>query len=102
MDDESPKRAVSGRCGRLIIFTALEPAGGIHAAKMANTLRHLWSNAPVTGLAFALSSKINGRHELRAGMLDGHAEAREWCSLFMHDLVFSTVPRRHFAITFAA
>ena len=44
---------------------------------------------------------LDGRHELIGGTLDDLAAAREWCSLFAHDLVFSAIsrslPRRSFA-----
>jgi len=41
---------------------------------------------------------LNGRHELLSGTPDDLAAAREWCSLFAHDLVFSSTSkwlRRH-------
>ena len=34
----------------------------------------------------------NGRHELIGGTRDDHAAALEWCSLFHHELVFSSRP----------
>ena len=44
----------------------------------------------------------NGRHELIGGTADDHAAAREWCSLFAHEVVFTSAPRRNSVITFAA
>jgi hypothetical protein len=37
----------------------------------------------------------NGQHELVGGTVDDHAAAREWCSLFHHELVFTSTPRRN-------
>jgi len=39
----------------------------------------------------------NGRHELIGGTADDHAAAREWCSLFAHELVFSGAARSYAA-----
>ena len=44
----------------------------------------------------------NGRHELIGGTADDHATAREWCSLFAPEVVFSGTPRRNLAVAFAA
>lgn len=46
-------------------------------------------------------SARSGRHELIGGTPDDLAEAREWCSLYAHDLVFSSAPRHHCAMAFA-
>jgi hypothetical protein len=44
-----------------------------------------------------------GRHELVGGTADDQAAAREWCSLFAHEVVFTNTPsRRNSAIAFAA
>jgi len=40
-------------------------------------------------------------HELIGGTADDHAAAREWCSLFAHEVVFTSAPRRNSVITFA-
>ena len=37
-----------------------------------------------------LVQQLNGRVKLLGGSPDDHQAAREWCSLFMHDLVFSS------------
>jgi hypothetical protein len=47
-------------------------------------------------------SARSGRYELIGGTPDDHAEAREWCSLFAHEVVFSGTSRRNPAIAFAA
>ena len=47
-------------------------------------------------------SARSGRYELIGGTADDHAEAREWCSLFAHEVVFTSIPRCIFAIAFAA
>jgi hypothetical protein len=39
-----------------------------------------------------LVRRIDGRHELIGGSQADHFAAREWCSLFQHELVFSSVP----------
>ncbi len=50
-----------------------------------------------------LVKKFDGRHELIGGTADDHVAAREWCSLFAHEVVFtSTMTRRNSAIAFAA
>ena len=41
--------------------------------------------------AARLIRKLDGRHELIGGTPDDLIAAREWCSLFAHDLVFSPV-----------
>ena len=43
----------------------------------------------------------NGRHELVGGTADDYAAAREWCSLFAHEVVFTSAPRRNPAFAFA-
>jgi hypothetical protein len=40
----------------------------------------------------------NGRHLLIGGTKDAAAEAREWCSFFAHEVVFSPAPRPHPAL----
>jgi hypothetical protein len=45
---------------------------------------------------------INGRYELIGGTADDHAEAREWCSIFAQDVVFTTTPRALHPIGLAA
>jgi hypothetical protein len=49
-----------------------------------------------------LVKKPDGRHELIGGTADDHAAAREWCSMFAHEVVFCGTPRRNSAIAFAA
>ena len=49
-----------------------------------------------------LVKKSDGRHELIGGTADDHAAAREWCSLFAHEVVFRSAPRRNSVIAFAA
>src|ERR1017187_4541040 len=44
----------------------------------------------------------DGRHQLIGGTADDHAEAREWCSLFLHEAVFASVPRTVPLLAFAA
>jgi len=39
-----------------------------------------------------LIRRIDGRHELIGGSWADHFAAREWCSLFQHELVFSCTP----------
>jgi hypothetical protein len=39
-----------------------------------------------------LVRRIDGRHELVGGTWADHLAAREWCSLFEHELVFSSSP----------
>jgi len=43
--------------------------------------------------------KPDGRHELFGGTADDHAAAREWCSLFAHEVVFKSalMPRSFWA-----
>jgi hypothetical protein len=43
----------------------------------------------------------NGSHELIGGTADDHTAAREWCSLFAQEVVFSGTPRRNPVIAFA-
>jgi hypothetical protein len=45
---------------------------------------------------------INGRYELLGGTAEDHAEAREWCSIFAQDVVFTSAPRALHPIGFAA
>ena len=40
-----------------------------------------------------LICRSNGQHELIGGTADDHAAAREWCSLFAHEVVFTSAPR---------
>jgi hypothetical protein len=49
-----------------------------------------------------LVKKSDGLHELIGGTVDDHADAREWCSLFAHEVVFTSAPRRNPAFAFAA
>lgn len=49
-----------------------------------------------------LVKKSDGNHELIGGTADDRAAAREWCSLFAHEVVFTSAPRRNSVITFAA
>lgn len=49
-----------------------------------------------------LVRKLDGRHELIGGTPDDLAAAREWCSLYAHDLVFSSAPRSARWRSFAA
>ncbi len=39
-----------------------------------------------------LVKKRNGKFELRGGTAVDRTEAMEWCSLFLHDAVFSAAP----------
>jgi hypothetical protein len=48
-----------------------------------------------------LVRKSNGRHELTGGTVDDHAAAREWCSLFAHEVVFTSTPRCRSVVAFA-
>ena len=43
----------------------------------------------------------NGQYEFVGGSPDDHAAAREWCSLFAHEVVFTSAPRRNLAFAFA-
>jgi hypothetical protein len=49
-----------------------------------------------------LVKNLDGRHELVGGTADDRAAAREWCSMFAHEIVFSGKPRHNPAIAFAA
>jgi len=50
-----------------------------------------------------LVKNSDGRHELIGGTANDHAAAREWCSLFAHEVVFTSMtPRRNSAIAFTA
>ena len=49
-----------------------------------------------------LVKKSNGRHELIGGTADDRAAAREWCSLFAHEVVLFSSPRRNPGVAFAA
>jgi hypothetical protein len=44
-----------------------------------------------------LVKKSDGRHELIGSTADDHAAAREWCSLFALEVVFTSAPRRNLA-----
>ena len=44
----------------------------------------------------------DGRHKLIGGTADDQTAAREWCSLFAHEVVFTSAPRQNHAIAFAA
>lgn len=44
--------------------------------------------------AARLVRQANGRYELIGGSPADHFAAREWCSLFQHELVFSSRPIR--------
>jgi hypothetical protein len=41
-----------------------------------------------------LVKKLNGKIELIGGTADDHADAREWCSLFAPEFVFTSVPQQ--------
>ena len=45
---------------------------------------------------------LDGRHELQGGSATDCAEAREWCSLFAPEVVFSAAPRRRMPFASAA
>ena len=49
-----------------------------------------------------LVRKLDGRHELIGGTPDDLTAAREWCSLFAHELVFSATSRLLRRRSFAA
>jgi len=40
-----------------------------------------------------LVRQTDGRHELIAGTAEDAADARDWCSLFAHEIVFSPAPQ---------
>jgi hypothetical protein len=44
---------------------------------------------------------LDGRHELIGGTPATHSAAREWCSLFAPEIVFSGTTRRNPAFAFA-
>ena len=44
--------------------------------------------------AARLVKRLNGRIELLGGTAEDHADAREWCSLFAPEMVFSSAGRR--------
>jgi hypothetical protein len=47
-----------------------------------------------------LVKKLNGKFELRGGTAADRTEAKEWCSLFLHNAVFSSSPPQvHHAAT---
>jgi hypothetical protein len=48
-----------------------------------------------------LVKKTDGRHELIGGTTDDHTDAREWCSLFAPEVVFSGQPPGDSAVAFA-
>lgn len=52
--------------------------------------------------AARLVKKLDGKIELIGGTGKDHADAREWCSLFAPEVVFSGTPRRNAAIGLAA
>ena len=52
--------------------------------------------------AARLVKKLDGKIELIGGTADDHAAAREWCSLFAPDVVFTSSSRRNPATAFAA
>jgi len=43
--------------------------------------------------AARLIRKLDGRHELIGGTAEHHSAAREWCSLFAPEIVFSATAR---------
>jgi hypothetical protein len=49
-----------------------------------------------------LVKHFDGRHELIGGTAEHHAAAREWCSIFVPEIVFSGSPRSVSTIAFAA
>jgi hypothetical protein len=49
-----------------------------------------------------LVRKLDGRHELIGGTAEHHAAAREWCSLFAPEIVFTPACRPASALAFAA
>lgn len=50
----------------------------------------------------SLLKSANGHHELIGGTADDQASAREWCSLFAPEIVFTPVPRLLYALALAA
>jgi len=46
-----------------------------------------------------LIRKFDGRHELIGGTANDRATAREWCSLFAPDVVFSDASRHEFVLS---
>jgi hypothetical protein len=49
-----------------------------------------------------LVRKPDGGHELIGGTPDDHATAREWCSIFAHEVVFTSAPFPVSSVSFAA
>jgi hypothetical protein len=43
--------------------------------------------------AATLVRTLDGRHELIGGTSEQHAAAREWCSLFAPEIVFTSAPQ---------
>jgi hypothetical protein len=43
--------------------------------------------------AARLVRKLDGRHELTGGMPSEHSAAREWCSHFAPEIVFTSAPQ---------
>jgi hypothetical protein len=52
--------------------------------------------------AARLVRRADGRHELLGGTAADHAEAREWCSLFAPEVVFTAAPPPPARLTGAA
>ena len=49
-----------------------------------------------------LVRKTDGRHELVGGTADELVDAREWCSLYAHGVVFTSQLRSHSTRAFTA
>jgi len=47
--------------------------------------------------AARLVRQLDGQHELIGGTAEDHAAAREWCSLFAHEIVFTHFHREDHA-----
>ena len=52
--------------------------------------------------AASLVKKLGGKIELIEGTARDHADAREWCSLFAPEVVFTSEPRQDFVTALAA
>ena len=75
-----------------------------HADPMKLTNSSWLALAPVETIArfgaARLVRKLDGRHEIIGGTAEHHAAAREWCSLFAPEIVFTPAssPANAFAL----
>ena len=63
----------------------------------ARLMRHILATFGTARLV----RKSDGKHELIGGTADDHAAAREWCSLFAHEVVSSGMLRCNPVFAFA-